>query len=173
VRAARRVAVHRRGPPGRGATPACGPARHRARIALSSSRDSLPNKPGLVKSIVSVIGAFTRLNLPSLNNSHIRSFSSQERGRRAAARGRAGAGAAPACRRRRPRARAGLDPTAAPRPVVGLAARPGVRLGWAEFVEGAEVLYLYDRGDGGFGYAVDPTAPGCSEWGCAPFPAGD
>ena len=50
-----------------------------------------------------------------------------------------------------------------------LAARPGFRLGWGRFPDGAEVLYLYDRDDGGFGYAVNLTAPGCSEWGYAPF----
>ena len=50
-----------------------------------------------------------------------------------------------------------------------LAARPGFRLGWDRFPDGAEVLYLYDRDDGGFGYAVNLTAPDCSEWGYAPF----
>ena len=51
-----------------------------------------------------------------------------------------------------------------------LAARPGVRLDWGRFPDGAEVIYLYDCDDGGFGYAVNLTAPGCSEWGYAPFP---
>ncbi len=50
-----------------------------------------------------------------------------------------------------------------------LAARPGFRLGWGRFPDGAEVLYLYDRDDGAFGYALNLTAPGCSEWGYAPF----
>ncbi len=50
-----------------------------------------------------------------------------------------------------------------------LAARPGFRLGWGRFPDGAEVLYLYDRDDGGFGYAVNLTMPDCSEWGYAPF----
>ena len=50
-----------------------------------------------------------------------------------------------------------------------LAARPGFRLGWGRVPDGAEVLYLYDRDDGGFGYAVNLTAPDCSEWGYAPF----
>ena len=44
-----------------------------------------------------------------------------------------------------------------------VATRPGFRLGWGRFPDGAEVLYLYDRDDGGFGYAVNLTAPGCSE----------
>ncbi len=44
-------------------------------------------------------------------------------------------------------------------------------LGWGRFPDGAEVLYLYDRDDGGFGYAVNPTMADCSEWGYAPFPA--
>ncbi len=47
--------------------------------------------------------------------------------------------------------------------------RPGFRLGWGRFPDGAEVLYLYDRDDGGFGYAVNLTMPDCSEWGYAPF----
>ena len=50
-----------------------------------------------------------------------------------------------------------------------LAARPGFRLGWGRFPDGAEVLYLYDATDGGFGDAVNPTMPDCSEWGYAPF----
>ena len=50
-----------------------------------------------------------------------------------------------------------------------LADRPGFRLGWGRFPGGAEVLYLYDRDDGGFGHAVNLTAPDCSEWGFAPF----
>jgi hypothetical protein len=50
-----------------------------------------------------------------------------------------------------------------------LAVRPGFRLGWGRFPDGAEVLYLYGRDDGGFGYAVNLTAPECSEWGYAPF----
>ena len=48
------------------------------------------------------------------------------------------------------------------------AARPGVRLGSGRFPDGAEVLYLYDRDDDNFGYAVNLTAPGCSGWGYAP-----
>ncbi len=50
-----------------------------------------------------------------------------------------------------------------------LAARPGFCLGWGRFPDGAEVLYLSDRDDGGFGYAVNLAAPDCSEWGYAPF----
>ncbi len=53
--------------------------------------------------------------------------------------------------------------------VADLAVRPGFRLGWGQFPDGAEVLYLYDASDGGFGYAVNLTAPDCSEWGYAPF----
>ena len=52
-----------------------------------------------------------------------------------------------------------------------LAERPGFRLGWGRFPDGAEVLYLYDADDGGFGYAVNLTTPDCSEWGYAPFAA--
>ena len=50
-----------------------------------------------------------------------------------------------------------------------LAARPGVRLGRGRFPDGAAVLSLSDRDDGGFGYAVNLTAPDCSAWGYAPF----
>ena len=68
----------------------------------------------------------------------------------------------------------GGGPTRFPVPAFGtaigdLAARPGFRLGWGRFPDGAEVVYLYDRDDGGFGYAVNLTAPACSEWGYAPF----
>lgn len=45
-----------------------------------------------------------------------------------------------------------------------------LRLGWGQFPDGGdEVLYLYDKGDGNFGYAVNLDDPGCSEWGYAPF----
>ncbi len=54
-----------------------------------------------------------------------------------------------------------------------LAARPGFRLGWGRFPDGAEVVYLYDRDDDGFGYAVNLTMPDCSEWGYAPFSVPD
>jgi hypothetical protein len=42
------------------------------------------------------------------------------------------------------------------------------RLGWGEFPD-FEVVYLYDRADGGFGYAVNLNSPQLSEWGYAPF----
>ena len=45
-------------------------------------------------------------------------------------------------------------------------------MSWRGVPDGAEVLYLYDAGDGGFGDAVNLTAPDCSEWGYAPFPGG-
>ena len=51
----------------------------------------------------------------------------------------------------------------------GRDARPGFRLGWGRFPDGAEVLYLYGADDGGFGYAVNLASPACSEWGYAPF----
>jgi hypothetical protein len=50
-----------------------------------------------------------------------------------------------------------------------LAARPGFRIGWAQFADGTEVLDLYDRDDECFGYAINLDDPGCSEWGYAPF----
>ena len=46
-----------------------------------------------------------------------------------------------------------------------------LKLGWGRFPDGAEVLSLSDQDDGGFGYAVNPTSPACSEWGYAPFAA--
>ena len=44
------------------------------------------------------------------------------------------------------------------------------RLGWGQFPDGMEVLYLYDRGDDNFGYAVNLQREDFSEWGYAPFP---
>jgi hypothetical protein len=47
-----------------------------------------------------------------------------------------------------------------------------LRLGWGQFPDGNEVIYLYDKGDENFGYATNLQAPQCSEWGYAPFPQG-
>lgn len=44
-------------------------------------------------------------------------------------------------------------------------------IGWGQFPDGAEVLYVYDKADDGFGYAFNVTAPQCSEWGYGPFRA--
>ncbi len=44
-----------------------------------------------------------------------------------------------------------------------------LRTGWGQFPDGMEVLYLYDRGDDNFGYAVNLHDESCSEWGYAPF----
>jgi hypothetical protein len=52
-----------------------------------------------------------------------------------------------------------------------LTARPGFRLGWVHMEDDAEILYCYDRDDGDFGYALNLTDPGLSEWGYAPFEA--
>ncbi len=43
-----------------------------------------------------------------------------------------------------------------------------LRLGWAELPD-CEVIYLYDKADGNYGYAVNLQYPSCSEWGYAPF----
>ena len=43
-----------------------------------------------------------------------------------------------------------------------------LRLGWAMFPD-FEVIYLYDKADGNYGYAVNLQYPSCSEWGYAPF----
>ena len=42
------------------------------------------------------------------------------------------------------------------------------RTGWARFPD-FEVIYLYDKGDENFGYAVNLADPWLSEWGYAPF----
>ncbi len=44
-----------------------------------------------------------------------------------------------------------------------------LRTGWGEFPDGMEVIYLYDRGDDNFGYAVNLQVEDFSEWGYAPF----
>lgn len=44
-----------------------------------------------------------------------------------------------------------------------------LRLGWGVFPDDEEVIYLYDKGDGCFGYAVNLDWPDGSEWGYAPF----
>jgi hypothetical protein len=44
-----------------------------------------------------------------------------------------------------------------------------VKRGWGQFPDGAEGVYLYDAGDGGFGYALNLAWPGGSEWGYAPL----
>lgn len=44
-----------------------------------------------------------------------------------------------------------------------------LRLGWGRFEDKAEVIYLYDKADGNFGYALNLMADWCSEWGYAPF----
>lgn len=43
-----------------------------------------------------------------------------------------------------------------------------LRLGWAAF-EDFEVIYIYDKADGNFGYAVNLAIEWYSEWGYAPF----
>lgn len=44
-----------------------------------------------------------------------------------------------------------------------------LRLGWGRFPDDAEVIFLYDRGDACFGYAVNLDWPDGSEWGYAPI----
>jgi hypothetical protein len=60
-----------------------------------------------------------------------------------------------------------------PRVVRGLGrfatAARDLRLGWGRFPDDAEVIYLYDRADACFGYAVNLDWPDGSEWGYAPF----
>jgi hypothetical protein len=42
------------------------------------------------------------------------------------------------------------------------------RLGWGQF-PAFEVIYLYDKGDGNFGYGLNLHVAWFSEWGYAPF----
>lgn len=44
-----------------------------------------------------------------------------------------------------------------------------LRLGWGEFPDGMEVVYLYDKADRNYGYAVNLDSSMMSEWGYAPF----
>jgi hypothetical protein len=43
-----------------------------------------------------------------------------------------------------------------------------LRLGWAKLPD-FEVIYIYDKADNNFGYAVNITDTSLSEWGYAPF----
>ena len=43
-----------------------------------------------------------------------------------------------------------------------------IRIGWAKLPDD-EVIYIYDKADENFGYAVNLNDPNCSEWGYAPF----
>jgi|GEM_PF-3170351 len=43
-----------------------------------------------------------------------------------------------------------------------------IRLGFARTAD-FEIVYLYDKADENFGYALNLTAPDLSEWGYAPF----
>lgn len=47
-----------------------------------------------------------------------------------------------------------------------------LRLGWAVF-DDFEVVYVYDKADDNFGYAVNLAIEHYSEWGYAPFAAAD
>lgn len=49
-----------------------------------------------------------------------------------------------------------------------LANAKDLRIGWAEFPD-FEVIYLYDKGDDNFGYAINLSDITCSEWGYSPF----
>ena len=51
-----------------------------------------------------------------------------------------------------------------------LAGARDLRLGWAELPD-FDLVYLWDAGDGGFGFAVNVDDHGISEWGYAPFAA--
>ena len=43
-------------------------------------------------------------------------------------------------------------------------------LGWVQFPDdGDEVIYIYDKADDYFGYAINLHDITCSEWGYAPF----
>jgi len=44
-----------------------------------------------------------------------------------------------------------------------------LKLGWGQFPDRAEVIYLYDAGDERFGYALNLACDDFSEWGYSPF----
>ncbi len=45
-----------------------------------------------------------------------------------------------------------------------------VRLGWGQFEhDGDEVIYIYDKADENFGYALNLDDDHCSEWGYSPL----
>lgn len=45
-----------------------------------------------------------------------------------------------------------------------------IAIGWASLGDGeTEVVYVYDKSDGNFGYGLNITDDDCSEWGYAPF----
>jgi hypothetical protein len=44
-----------------------------------------------------------------------------------------------------------------------------LKLGWGQFPDEAEVVFLYDGADACFGYALNLDWPDGSEWGYAPF----
>jgi hypothetical protein len=45
-----------------------------------------------------------------------------------------------------------------------------LKIGWGQFEhDGDEVIYIYDKADDGFGYALNLDDHQCSEWGYAPF----
>jgi hypothetical protein len=46
-----------------------------------------------------------------------------------------------------------------------------LRLGWGQFPDNAEVIFLHDKGDDCFGYAVNVDWADGSEWGYVPFAA--
>jgi hypothetical protein len=52
-----------------------------------------------------------------------------------------------------------------------VAAARDLKLGWGQFPDEMQVIYLYDQADGGFGYAVNLDWPDGSEWGYSPFAA--
>lgn len=43
-----------------------------------------------------------------------------------------------------------------------------IRIGWAQFPD-FEVIYLYDKADDNFGYAINLSDITCSEWGYCPL----
>jgi hypothetical protein len=52
-----------------------------------------------------------------------------------------------------------------------VASAKDLKLGWGQFPDDAEVIFLYDKGDSCFGYAVNLDWADGSEWGYAPFAA--
>jgi hypothetical protein len=46
-----------------------------------------------------------------------------------------------------------------------------LKLGWGQFPDNAGVIFLYDKGDNCFGYALNLACDWCGEWGYVPVGA--
>lgn len=53
--------------------------------------------------------------------------------------------------------------------ILDIATRQYSAMGWGQFPDGDEVIYVYDKADGNFGYALNIRYAPNNEWGYAPF----